>query len=54
MAKRADVWLNLRPGSNIALLNGMVNVILLEGWENKEFIRERTEGFDELKKKVKE
>ncbi|UCD36119.1 MAG: molybdopterin-dependent oxidoreductase, partial [Nitrospiraceae bacterium] len=23
MARRADVWLNLRPGSNIALLNGL-------------------------------
>ncbi|HDH02462.1 MAG TPA: formate dehydrogenase subunit alpha, partial [Nitrospirae bacterium] len=54
MAKRADVWLNLRPGSNIALLNGLVNVILKEGWENKEFIKKRTEGFEELKKKVKE
>ena len=54
MAKRADVWLNLRPGSNIALLNGIVNVILQEGWENKEFIAKRTEGFEELKKKVKE
>jgi len=54
MAKRADVWLNLRPGSNIALLNGMVNVILQEGWENKEFIAKRTEDFGELKKKVRE
>ncbi len=54
MAKRADVWLNLRPGSNIALLNGLVHVILKEGWENKEFISKRTEGFEELKEKVKE
>lgn len=54
MAKRADVWLNLCPGSNIALLNGMVNVILKEGWQNKEFIKKRTEGFGELKKKVRE
>ena len=54
MAKRADVWLNLRPGSNIALLNGMVNVILQEGWENREFIEKRTEGFEELRTKVKE
>jgi formate dehydrogenase major subunit/formate dehydrogenase alpha subunit len=54
MARRADVWLNLKPGSNIAMLNGMINVILQNGWENREFIAKRTEGFDELKAKVAE
>ncbi len=54
MAKKADAWLNLKPGSNIAMLNGLVNVILQNEWENKEFIAKRTEGFEELKKKVKE
>ena len=54
MARRSDVWLNLRPGSNIALLNGLIHVILKKGWENKEFIKSRTEGFEELKKKVRE
>lgn len=54
MAKRADVWLNLKPGTNIALLNGIINVILKNGWENKEFIKNRTEDFKELKVKVKE
>lgn len=54
MARRADVWLNLKPGSNIALLNGLINVILKKGWENKKFIEERTEDFDELRKKVGE
>ncbi len=53
MAKRADVWLNLRPGSNIALINGLVHVILKNGWENKAFIKKRTEDFQELKKHVK-
>ncbi|UCD34694.1 MAG: formate dehydrogenase subunit alpha [Nitrospiraceae bacterium] len=54
MARRADVWLNLRPGTNIALINGIIHVILKKGWENKEFIKKRTEGIDELKEKVKE
>jgi formate dehydrogenase alpha subunit len=54
MARKSDVWLNLRPGSNIALLNGLINVILEKGWENREFIAKRTEGFGELKEKVKE
>lgn len=54
MAKRADIWLNLKPGSNIAILNGLVNVIIQNGWENKEFIEKRTEDFEELKKKAAE
>lgn len=52
MARRADVWLNLRPGSNIALMNGLAHVILKKGWENKEFIRKRTEGFEEFVKQA--
>ncbi len=54
LAERADVWLNLKPGSNIALINGIIHVILKNGWENKEFIEKRTEGFAELKAKVEE
>jgi formate dehydrogenase alpha subunit len=54
MAKRADVWLNLKLGSNIAMLNGLINVILEKGWENRDFISKRTEGFDELRAKVRE
>ena len=54
MAERADVWMNLKPGSNIALLNGLIKVILDNGWENKEFIAARTENLDELREKVQE
>ena len=54
MAARSDVWLNLKVGSNIALLNGIVRVILDNGWENKEFIAKRTENLEELKAKVAE
>ncbi len=53
MAKRADVWLNLKPGSNIAMMNGLAHVILKNGWENKEFIKTRTESFDEFITQVK-
>jgi formate dehydrogenase (NADP+) alpha subunit len=54
LAERADVWLNLRPGSNIALLNGLIKIILDHGWENRAFIAERTEGFEQLRAKVDE
>lgn len=52
LTDRASLWLNLRPGTNIALLNGMMHVILQEGLEDKEFIAERTEEFEEFRKVV--
>ena len=42
------------PGTNIALLNGMMNVILKEGLEDRDFIDRRTEGFEKLEKLVGE
>jgi formate dehydrogenase alpha subunit len=49
----ADYHLRQRPGTDVALLNGFMNVILNEGLEDKKFINERTEGFEELKEVVK-
>jgi formate dehydrogenase alpha subunit len=54
MVKFAEVFLKLRPGTDIALLNGMAHVIVKEGLQNDEFIREKTEGFDGWKKSVEE
>ena len=47
-AEEADVWLRLQPGSDVALLNGMVNIILEEGLWDKKFVEERTENLEEL------
>lgn len=44
----ADLWLRLRPGTDVALLNGLMHVIIAEGLEHASFIKERTEGFEEL------
>lgn len=52
LAERSDVWLRLRPGTDIALINGIMNIILANGWENKAFIEERTEGFEKLREAV--
>ncbi len=52
LVDRAKVWLNLKPGTNIALLNGMMNVILREGLEDRDFIASRSEGFEEFRKRV--
>jgi len=54
LAHFADVYARPRPGTDVAWINGIMNIILAEGWENREFISARTEGFDHLKEKVKE
>ncbi len=54
LAKHADIHLKLRPGTNVAFANGMMNVILNEGLQDDEFIKNRTEGFEELKEIVME
>ena len=54
LSNDADIFLQIKPGTNIALINGMINVILSEGLENKEFIEERTENFEALKEAVKD
>jgi formate dehydrogenase alpha subunit len=50
----AEVFLRPRPGTEVAYLNGIINVIVSEGLEDREFIASRTEGFDELKKSLAE
>lgn len=50
----ADVHIKLKPGTNVAFANGIMNIILNEGLEDKEFIKSRTEGFEELKEIVKD
>ncbi len=48
----ADLHLRHRPGTDIALLNGLMHVILREGWHDETFIAERTEGFEMLREIV--
>lgn len=48
LASFADVYVQPKPGTNIALINGIMHVIYKEGWHNKEFIEERTENFEAL------
>jgi formate dehydrogenase major subunit/formate dehydrogenase alpha subunit len=45
----ATLHLRHRPGTDVALINGLMHIILANGWEDKEFIGSRTEGFEELK-----
>lgn len=49
MARLADLYMPFRPGTDVAILNGLMNVIISEGLEDKQFIAERTEAYDEMK-----
>ncbi|MBT9156336.1 MAG: Formate dehydrogenase H [Firmicutes bacterium] len=54
LAEVADVHLQLRPGTDVALLNGLLHVILRDGLESPSFIAEQTNGFDEMKEFIME
>jgi len=49
MARFADVAVTHRLGSDVALLNGMMHIILKNDWHDKQYVEERTESFDEFK-----
>jgi anaerobic selenocysteine-containing dehydrogenase len=50
----AHLFLQHKPGTDVALINGMLNSIISRGWLNKAFVDERTEGFEALAESVKE
>jgi formate dehydrogenase alpha subunit len=50
----AAIHLRHKPGTDNALLNGLMHIILEKGLEDKDFIAERTEGFDEFKALVQD
>ncbi|MCB1964180.1 MAG: molybdopterin-dependent oxidoreductase [Rhodocyclaceae bacterium] len=53
-AESADLFLPLLPGTDIALYNAMLHVMLWEGWLDRDYIDAHTEGFDALKQLVRE
>ena len=52
LAIDADHWLRIQPGTDVALLNGLMHIILKEELWDKKFVEERTEDFDKLVKLV--
>src|SRR5437773_50919 len=46
LCDQADLWLQQRPGTDVALFNAMARVILDEGLANLDFVGNRTEGFE--------
>jgi len=54
LAGHAAIHLCHKPGTDVALLNGLMHVIIKEGLADKGFIAKRTEGFEELAGVVKD
>lgn len=48
VARLADIHIQHRLGTDVALLNGLMHIIFKNGWHNESFIAERTEGLDAL------
>jgi formate dehydrogenase major subunit len=51
-AAHATEYVRLRPGTDIPVLYGMMWHIVKNGWEDKEFIRQRVYGFDDVRKEI--
>lgn len=51
-AKIADEYVQFKTGTDVALMNGMIKVIIDNELQDDEFIKNRTKGFDELKETV--
>ena len=47
LCDQADLWIRQKPGTDVALFNAMARVMLDEGLANRDFIRTRTEGFED-------
>jgi formate dehydrogenase major subunit len=52
IAMYADKWLRSNLGTDVAWINGLMHVIIKEGLYAKEYVEQRTVGFDELQKMV--
>lgn len=51
-AAHADMYVRLRPGSDIAVMYGMLWHVFENGWEDKEFLRQRVWGMDAIKEEM--
>jgi formate dehydrogenase alpha subunit len=48
LSDMADIAVQQRLGTDVALINGLMHIIIKEGWHDKAYVEERTEGFAEL------
>jgi formate dehydrogenase alpha subunit len=50
LSRFADIAVQHRLGSDVALLNGMMHLIIQNNWHDPDYISKRTEGFEEMAK----
>ncbi|MES2944936.1 MAG: molybdopterin-dependent oxidoreductase [Pseudomonadota bacterium] len=53
-AEIADLYLPIQPGTDVSLFNGMLHIMLWEGWTDKAWIAAHTSGFEALKSTVRD
>ena len=53
LAEFATLHLRQRPGTDVALINGLMHLALKNNWHDQEFIAERCEGFADLEQTLK-
>jgi len=53
-AEAADLFLQILPGTDVALFNSLLHVMLWEGWTDNAYIAAHTNGFDALKARVRD
>lgn len=54
LASLADLWLPLKSGTDAALINGLMHIIMKEGWEDKEFLENRCTGLENILEVIKD
>jgi formate dehydrogenase alpha subunit len=52
LADYAELYLQPKPGTDVAWINGLMHIIVKEGWQAQEYIDERCEAYDELAKNL--
>lgn len=54
LARTCDLFLPIKPGRDIALFNGVLNLMIENDWLDHEFIKNHTNGFDDVAAHVRE
>jgi len=54
LAEQADLWLQIRPGTDVALGLGMINIVINEGLYDRDFVDKWCYGFDRLREHVRQ
>ena len=54
IARSADVHLDLKPGTDLALANGILHLLIQKGFTDENFVNNHTNGFEETKELVKQ